>query len=162
IANGLPLSAIIGKKEIMEKTYPGSFGGTYGGNPVSCAVALKVIEIIQRDKLVERAEKLGQIMRKRLEEIREKYELVGDVRGLGVMLAIELVKDRKTKEPATEEALKIIGKAREKGLLLLRAGLYLNVVRLHPPLTIEEELLHEGLNILEDSLKEVEEEAKQK
>lgn len=162
IANGLPLSAIIGKKEIMEKTYPGSFGGTYGGNPVSCAVALKVIEIIQRDKLVERAEKLGQVMRKRLEEIREKYELVGDVRGLGVMLAIELVKDRKTKEPATEEALKIIGKAREKGLLLLRAGLYLNVVRLHPPLTIEEELLHEGLNILEDSLKEVEREVKQK
>jgi len=156
IANGLPLSAIVGKKEIMEKTYPGSFGGTYGGNPVSCAVALKVIEIIQRDKLVERAEKLGRVMRKRLEEMREKYELVGDVRGLGVMLAIELVKDRKTKEPATEETSRIISKAREKGLLLLRAGLFLNVVRLHPPLTIEEELLHKGLDILEESLREVE------
>lgn len=162
IANGLPLSAIIGKKEIMEKTYPGSFGGTYGGNPVSCAVALKVIEIIQRDKLVERAEKLGQIMRKRLEEMHEKYEIIGDVRGLGMMLAIELVKDRKTKEPAIDEASKVISKAREKGLLLLRAGLLLNAVRLHPPLTIEEELLHRGLDILEDSLKDVESEVKQK
>jgi 4-aminobutyrate aminotransferase/(S)-3-amino-2-methylpropionate transaminase len=155
IANGLPLSAIIGKKEIMEKTYPGSFGGTYGGNPVSCAAALKVIEIMLRDKMPERAERLGQIIRKRLNEMYEKYELIGDVRGLGVMQAIELVKDRKTKEPATDETLKIINKAREKGLLLLRAGLYLNVVRLHPPLTIEEELLSKGLDILEESLKEV-------
>ncbi|MEM2018485.1 MAG: aspartate aminotransferase family protein [Zestosphaera sp.] len=162
IANGLPLSAIIGKKEIMEKTYTGSFGGTYGGNPVSCAVALKVIEIIQRDKLVERAERLGQIMKKRLEEMHEKYELIGDVRGLGMMLAIELVKDRKTKEPAIEEASKVINKAREKGLLLLRAGLVLNVVRLHPPLTIEEELLNRGLDILEESLREVESEVRQK
>jgi 4-aminobutyrate aminotransferase/(S)-3-amino-2-methylpropionate transaminase len=155
IANGLPLSAIIGKKEIMEKTYPGSFGGTYGGNPVSCAAALKVIEIMLRDKMPERAERLGQIIRKRLNEMYEKYELIGDVRGLGVMQAIELVKDRKTKEPATDETLKIINKAREKGLLLLRAGIYLNVVRLHPPLTIEEELLSKGLDILEESLKEV-------
>lgn len=162
IANGLPLSAIIGKKEIMEKTHQGSFGGTYGGNPVSCAVALKVIEIIQRDKLVERAEKLGQVMRKRLDGMREKYDIIGDVRGLGMMLAIELVKDHKTKEPAIDEASKVISKAREKGLLLLRAGLVPNTVRLHPPLTIEEELLHKGLDILEDSLKEVEREVKQK
>jgi len=160
IANGLPLSAIVGKKGIMEKTYPGSFGGTYGGNPVSCAAALKVIEIMLRDKMPERAERLGQIIRKRLNEMYEKYELIGDVRGLGVMQAIELVKDRKTKEPATDEALKVINKAREKGLLLLRAGLYLNVVRLHPPLTIEEELLNKGLDILEESLKEVIKEAK--
>ena len=155
IANGLPLSAVIGKRDIMEKTYPGSFGGTYGGNPVSCAVALKVIEIMLRDKLPERAERLGQVIRKRLNEMSEKYEIIGDVRGLGVMQAIELVKNRKTKEPATEETIKVINKAREKGLLLLRAGLFLNVIRLHPPLTIEEEVLHRGLDILEESLREV-------
>ncbi|MEM2021584.1 MAG: aspartate aminotransferase family protein [Zestosphaera sp.] len=160
IANGLPLSAIIGRKEIMEKTYPGSFGGTYGGNPVSCAVALKVIDIMLRDKLPERATNLGQVIRRRLNEMFERYKLVGDVRGLGVMQAIELVKDRKSKEPATDEASKVISKAREKGLLLLRAGIHLNVIRLHPPLTIEEELLHKGLDILEESLKEVEEEVK--
>ncbi len=156
IANGLPLSAIVSKKEIVDKTYPGSFGGTYGGNPVSCAVALKVIEIMLRDKLPERAMSLGQVVRKRLNEMFERHELVGDVRGLGVMQAIELVKDRKTKEPATDEASKVLSKAREKGLLLLRAGIHLNVVRLLPPLTIEEELLNEGLDILEESLKEVE------
>ncbi|MEM2075709.1 MAG: aspartate aminotransferase family protein [Zestosphaera sp.] len=155
MANGLPLSAVVGRKEIMERTYPGSFGGTYGGNPVSCAVALKVIEIMIRDKLVERAERLGRVIRRRLDEMHERYELVGDVRGLGVMLSMELVRNHRTKEPAVEETSKLISKAREKGLLLLRAGLLLNVVRLHPPLTIEEELLHKGLDILEDSLKEV-------
>ncbi|MEM0452621.1 MAG: aspartate aminotransferase family protein [Nitrososphaerota archaeon] len=155
IANGLPLSAIVGRKDVMEKTYPGSFGGTYGGNPVSCAVALKVVEIMLRDKLSERSKVLGQIIRKRLNEMYEKYDLIGDVRGLGVMQAIELVKDRKTKEPAVEETLNVISKAREKGLLLLRAGLHLNVIRLHPPLTIEEELLSKALDILEESVREV-------
>jgi len=160
IANGLPLSAVIGRRDIMEKTYPGSFGGTYGGNPVSCAVALKVIEIMLRDRLPERASVLGQVIRKRLNEMYEKYEIIGDVRGLGVMQAIELVKNRKTKEPAVEETMKVLDKAREKGLLLLRAGLYLNVIRLHPPLTIEEELLHKGLDILDESLREVVKEVK--
>jgi 4-aminobutyrate aminotransferase/(S)-3-amino-2-methylpropionate transaminase len=156
IANGLPLSAIIGRREIMEKTLPGSFGGTFGGNPVSCAVASRVIDIMLRDKLPDRAATLGEIVRKRLNELYDKFKLIGDVRGLGLMQAIELVKDRKTKEPATDEAAKIIVKAREKGLLLLRAGLYLNVIRLHPPLTIEEENLEKGLDILEESIKEVE------
>ncbi|MEM0295605.1 MAG: aspartate aminotransferase family protein [Candidatus Korarchaeum sp.] len=158
IANGLPLSAVIGRKEVMEKTSPGSFGGTYGGNPVACAVALKVIEIMRRERIPERAERLGQVVRKRLSEMGEKYGLIGDVRGLGVMQAIELVKDRKTKEPAADETMKVINKAREKGLLLLRAGIYLNVIRLHPPLTIEEENLMKGLDILEESLREVERE----
>ena len=156
IANGLPLSAVIGKKEIMEKTSPGSFGGTYGGNPVSCAVALKVIEIMRRDNIPGRAQKIGEIMRKRLDEMAEKHRLIGDVRGLGAMLAIELVKDRRSKEPAAEETAKVIERAREKGLLLLRAGIYLNVIRLHPPLTIEEENLLRGLDILEESMREVE------
>jgi len=95
------------------------------------------------------------MMRKRLEEMREKYELIGDVRGLGAMQAVELVKDRKSKEPAADETMRVINKAREKGLLLLRAGVYLNVIRLHPPLTIEEGELMRGLDILEESIREV-------
>jgi 4-aminobutyrate aminotransferase/(S)-3-amino-2-methylpropionate transaminase len=155
IANGLPLSAVIGKREVMENTSPGSFGGTYGGNPVACSVAIKVVEIMQRDRIPERAAKLGDIMRKRLEEMFEKYELIGDVRGLGAMQAIELVRDRRGKEPAADETMRVINKAREKGLLLLRAGVYLNVIRLHPPLTIEEDNLMRGLDILEESMREV-------
>ncbi|MEM4912737.1 MAG: aspartate aminotransferase family protein [Desulfurococcaceae archaeon] len=155
IANGLPLSAIVGRAEIMDKTHPGSFGGTYGGNPVACAVAIKVIEIIQKDNLVERAQRLGNVVRKRLTELHEKYELVGDVRGLGLMQAVELVLNRKTKEPATKETMRVLEKARQKGLLLLRAGLFLNVIRIHPQLTIEEELLNKGLDILEESIREV-------
>ncbi|PNV77936.1 MAG: aspartate aminotransferase family protein, partial [Thermoproteota archaeon] len=155
IANGLPLSAVVGKREIMDRTVPGSFGGTFGGNPVSCAVALKVIEIMQRDKIPERAERIGSIIRKRLNEMSERYEIIGDVRGLGAMQAIELVKDRETKEPAVEETSRLFDAARKKGLLLLKAGIYLNVIRIHPPLTIEEDLLNRGLDILEESLREV-------
>jgi len=155
IANGLPLSAVIGRKDIMERTIEGSLGGTFGGNPVAAAVALKVIEIMIRDKIPERAERLGSIMRKRLSEMEEKFEIIGEVRGLGAMQAIELVRDRAIKEPAAEETGKIISVARRKGLLLLRAGPYMNVIRLHPPLTIEEELLHKGLDILEESIREV-------
>lgn len=160
IANGLPLSAIIGRADLMDKTHPGSFGGTYGGNPVACAVALKVIEIFQRDNIVERARRLGEIVRKRLVEIYEKYELIGDVRGLGLMQAIELVLDRRTKKPATKETVKVLERAREKGLLLLRAGLFLNVIRVHPPITIEDELLQKGLDVLEESVREVSMEVK--
>jgi len=155
IANGLPLSAIVGRKEIMERTVPGSFGGTFGGNPVSCAVALKVIEIMQRDKIPERADRLGKTVRRRLDEMKEKYSIIGDVRGLGAMQAIELVKDRNTKEPAVDETSRLLDAARKKGLLLLKAGVYLNVIRIHPPLTIEEDVLARGLDILEESLKEV-------
>ncbi|MEM1834441.1 MAG: aspartate aminotransferase family protein [Thermosphaera sp.] len=161
IANGLPLSAVIGKKEIMDQTRPGSFGGTYGGNPVACAVALKVIEIIKRDNLPERAMRLGTIVRKRLLEMQERYRIIGDVRGLGLMQAIELVKDQKTKEPAIDETSIIVEKARNKGLLLLKAGMYSNVIRVHPPLTIEEEMLQGGLDVLEDSIRELNNDARE-
>lgn len=156
IANGLPLSAIIGRREVMEKVNAGTYGGTYGGNPVACIVSLKVLEIFERDKLVERAAKLGEIVRKRFEEFRGRFKIIGDVRGLGLMQAIEFVRDERSKEPATSEVLKILEIARKKGLLLLRAGLFLNVIRVHPPLTIEEENLIKGLDILEEAIREVE------
>jgi len=153
IANGLPLSGVIGKKEVMDKIAKGSVGGTYGGNPVACSVALKVIEILRREGFLEKVGKLGKLMFDRLCELKERFEVIGDVRGKGMMLAVELVKDGKTKEPAVDEVEKLINKARKMGLLLLKAGLYGNVIRFHPPLTIEEEVLVKGLDVFEDALK---------
>ena len=155
IANGLPLSGVIGKRDIMEHIAAGSIGGTYGGNPVACAAAIKVIDIILKGNILERVARLGRKMKKRLLEMQEKYDIIGDVRGLGMMLAIELVKDRKTKKPAAEETKKIITMAREKGVLLLKAGLYANVIRFHPPLTISEEQLYKGLDVVEECIKDV-------
>ncbi len=155
IASGLPLSAVVARDELMKDVYPGSLGGTYGGNPIACATALKVIEIIEREKIVERAASLGRKLRKRLDELKERYEVIGDVRGKGPMLAMEFVKDRETKEPYPEAASKVLKGALAEGLLTLKAGLYGNCVRLHPPLTIDDELLEKGLTILEDAIKEI-------
>lgn len=154
IANGLPLSAVIGRAEILDSMDPGAMGGTYGGNPIATAVALKVLEVMERDRLCERAEKLGDIMARRLEEIRSRYDVVGDHRGLGVMRALEFVKDRRTREPNPELVLRILANARKRGLLLLKAGYYDNVIRFHPPLTISLENLERALDIFEESLKE--------
>jgi 4-aminobutyrate aminotransferase/(S)-3-amino-2-methylpropionate transaminase len=155
IASGLPLSAIVAKDELFKDTYPGSLGGTYGGNPVSCATALKVIEIIEREKVVDMSAKLGRKLKKRLDELKDRYDVIGDVRGKGPMLAMEFVKDRETKEPYPDAASKVLKESLSKGLLLLKAGLYNNCVRLHPPLTIEDIHIENGLNIIEDSIKAV-------
>jgi 4-aminobutyrate aminotransferase/(S)-3-amino-2-methylpropionate transaminase len=154
IASGLPLSAVVATEELMGNIYPGSLGGTYGGNPIACATALKVLEIIERERIVDKAERLGRILGRRLKEFGERYGSIGEVRGLGPMLAMEFVKDPKTKEPDPEISTAIIKTALNKGLVLLKAGLYNNCVRLHPPLTIEDELLEKGMNILEESLEE--------
>ena len=155
IASGLPLSAVVAKDELFKDTYPGSLGGTYGGNPVSCATALKVIEIIEREKVVDMSAKLGMKIRKRLDEWKEKYDVIGDVRGKGPMLAMEFVKDRTSKEPYPEATSKILKDGLSEGLLLLKAGLYNNCVRLHPPLTIEDEHIETGLSIIESSIKTI-------
>ncbi len=153
IASGLPLSAVVARDELMKDVYPGSLGGTYGGNPIACATALKVLELIEREKVVEQAAKLGKKLRKRLDEFYDRYEVIGDVRGKGPMLAMELVKDRKTKEPNPEAASKVMKTCLGAGLLTLKAGLYSNCIRLHPPLTIEDELLEKGLAIMEEAFK---------
>jgi len=153
IASGLPLSAVVARDELMRDIYPGSLGGTFGGNPIACATALKVIEIVERDGIVERAAELGVRLRRRLEELKERYEVIGDVRGKGPMLAMEFVKDRETREPYPEAASQVLRGALSRGLLALKAGLYNNCVRLHPPLTIEDELLEKGLAILEGAIK---------
>ncbi len=153
IANGLPLSACVASEELMGDIYPGSLGGTYGGNPIACATALKVIEIMEREKIPDRAAKMGVKLRKRLEEFQEKYPKIGDVRGLGPMLAMEFVKDPKTKEPDAATSSSIMKDTLQHGLMTLKAGLYNNAIRLHPPLIIEDDLLETGLGILEASIK---------
>lgn len=153
IASGLPLSAVVARDELMKDIYPGSLGGTYGGNPIACATALKVIEIIERERIVERAAEMGVKLRKRLDELYDRYEVIGDVRGLGPMLAMEFVKDRGTKEPNPDASSRVMKTCLGNGLLTLKAGLYNNCIRLHPPLTIEDELLDRGMEILEDAIK---------
>ncbi|MEB3779287.1 MAG: aspartate aminotransferase family protein [Desulfurococcales archaeon] len=155
MANGLPISGVVGVESVMKKMDSGSIGGTFGGNPVSAAVAVKVIEVIERDNLCMRAESLGKLISDRLSDLEKKYDFIGDVRGLGVMKAVELVKDKHTREPDKGKAKRIVEEARRRGLLLLTAGYYGNVVRLHPPLTISEENLARGLDILAESVKSI-------
>jgi 4-aminobutyrate aminotransferase/(S)-3-amino-2-methylpropionate transaminase len=153
LANGLPLSAVVASEELMGNIYPGSLGGTFGGNPIGCATALKVIEIMEREKIPAKAAKMGVKLRKRLNEFKEKYPKIGDVRGLGPMLAMEFVKDPKTKEPDADTSSAIMKDALKHGLMTLKAGLYNNAIRLHPPLIIDDELLETGMVILEASIK---------
>ncbi len=153
LANGLPISGVVGRADVLRNIKPGSIGGTFTGNPVSAAVALKVLEILERDELCSRALRLGRIMEKRLEELYERFEVVGDVRGLGVMRAMELVSDKGSRRPAAKLASRVVDESRRRGLLLIKAGIYSNVIRFHPPLTIEEELLERAMDILEASLK---------
>lgn len=155
IASGLPLSAVVGRAEVMDAPDPGHIGGTFGGNPVACAAALATLDLIEEEKLAARAAHIGGVAMERLRRLQEKYALIGDVRGLGAMVAMELVKDRKTKEPAKEETGRIIRACYERGLLVIAAGIFGNVVRLLMPLTTTEEQLDTGLSILEEALAEV-------
>ncbi|MBI4818806.1 MAG: 4-aminobutyrate--2-oxoglutarate transaminase [Deltaproteobacteria bacterium] len=151
IAGGLPLSGVVGRSSIMDAVPVGGVGGTFAGNPVSCAAAMAAIRTLELEVSSGRAEALGQRVRSRLEAFAERKSSIGEVRGLGPMIAMELVRDRKTKEPADSETKEIITRARNKGLLLLSAGTYSNVLRLLFPLTIPEDALDEGLEILEQS-----------
>ncbi len=153
IASGLPLSCVVARDELMKNTYPGSMGGTYGGNPIACATGLKVLELIKREKVVERSAKMGAHLRERLDEMKEKYEVIGDVRGKGPMLAMEFVTDKASRKPNPDASSKVIKGCLSDGLMILKAGLYNNCVRLHPPLTIDEGILDIGMDILEASVK---------
>jgi 4-aminobutyrate aminotransferase/(S)-3-amino-2-methylpropionate transaminase len=154
LAGGMPLAAVVGRAEIMDSAEPGALGGTYAGNPVACAAALEAIAIMEREKLAEKSAELGRVLRARLEAMREREPLIGDVRGLGAMMAIELVKDRATRTPATEETGKAVNLARSRGLLLLPTGTYGNVIRVLVPLTIEPAQVDEALTVLEGALRE--------
>ncbi|MBT4641891.1 MAG: 4-aminobutyrate--2-oxoglutarate transaminase [Deltaproteobacteria bacterium] len=154
-AGGMPLSAITGRSELMNKPHVGGLGGTYGGNPVACKAALAVLEILTKEGLIQKAESLGGTIASRFKELQEKHELIGEVRGLGPMLALELVKDRQSKEPAAEETKKLVQLCFEKGLIVLSCGNYGNVIRTLMPLVITDEQLDKGISILDESLEEL-------
>jgi 4-aminobutyrate aminotransferase / (S)-3-amino-2-methylpropionate transaminase / 5-aminovalerate transaminase len=148
LAAGFPLSGVVGKATVMDAPDPGGLGGTYGGNPVACAAGLAVMDVMRDEKLPERAARIGSVVEERMRTWAAENELIGEVRGLGAMLGMELVRDRKSKEPADKETAKILGAAREKGLIVLRCGVHHNVIRTLMPLTIPDEQLEEGLDIL--------------
>ena len=152
LAAGFPLSGVVGRAEVMDAPDPGGLGGTYGGNPVACAAALAVMDVMRDERLPERAARIGSVVEERMRTWAQDHEIIGDVRALGAMVGMELVRDRKTKEPADKETAKVLATAREKGLILLRCGVHHNVVRTLMPLTIPDEQLEEGLDILGASL----------
>ena len=154
IAAGLPLSGVIARSDLFDRLGEGVIGGTYVGNPVACQAALAVLEMLEREGLVQRAEAIGRTIRARLERLQESVPLVGDVRGLGAMVAMELVRDRQTKEPAAEETSRILRRCVERGLICLKAGIHNNVIRILAPLVIPEAQLAEGLDILEQAVRE--------
>jgi 4-aminobutyrate aminotransferase/(S)-3-amino-2-methylpropionate transaminase len=155
IGGGLPLAAVTGRAELMNAVHTGGLGGTYGGNPIACAAALGAIETMREDNLVERARQLGGVLRSRLDTLASKYPVIGEVRGRGLMQAVELVSDAgaKTPDPAVTAAL--TAACHRNGLLTLTCGTFGNVLRFLPPLVISEELLDEGLSVFESALAEV-------
>ncbi len=155
IAAGVPLSAIISREEIMEAPAPGTIGGTFCGNPLACAAALKTIEIMERDHLAQRSLEIGEKVMTRYREWMEKYPIIGDVRGLGGMVGIEFVKDQTTKEPAPELTSAIIQECAKHGLMVEGAGTYNNVIRFLAPLVMTDEQLEAGLKIMEAAVASV-------
>ena len=155
LAAGFPLSAVVGRAEVMDAPGPGGLGGTYAGNPVACAAGLAVLDVMRDERLPERAARIGSVVEERMRSWATEHDLVGDVRVMGAMAGMELVRDRKTKTPADTETASLLGLARERGLILLRAGMHHNVIRTLMPLTIPDEQLDEGLDILGAALSEV-------
>ncbi|MBO0962209.1 4-aminobutyrate--2-oxoglutarate transaminase [Neobacillus sp. MM2021_6] len=152
---GVPISGVIGRAEIMNAAAVGEIGGTYSGSPLGCRAAITVLDIIESENLNERAEKIGERVLEKMQLLADRFEGIGDVRGLGAMCAMEIVKDRQSKTPDKEAVGKIVKAACERGLMLLSAGIYSNVIRLLMPLTITDDQLEEGLEILEEAMEAV-------
>ncbi len=155
IAAGMPLSGLVGKAEYMDSPAPGQLGGTYGGNPVSLASGIATLKFFEDNQLCDAANKIGAYSMKRLAAIEEKYPEVGEIRALGAMIGIELVKDKVSKEPNSEATSAIIKACAAKGLIIISAGVYGNVIRMLAPLVITDEQLAQALDILEESFEEV-------
>lgn len=152
LGSGVPISALTGKAEIMDAPHLGGVGGTYGGSPIAAVAAIKTIETFEKENLLEKSVLMGEEIRQRLESFKEKFRSVGDVRGLGSMRLLEFVSDPVKKTPDPDKTLAIIREAVSKGLVLIRAGLYSNCIRLLPPLVTSKAQIHEGLDILESCI----------
>lgn len=152
LGGGFPLAAVVGKAPIMDSVQRGGIGGTFGGSPISCAAALAVLDVLEEERLVDRAQAIGERLMQRLEAMAGRFPEIGDVRGLGAMVAMELVEDRVTRRPGTALAKALQQSVGERGLIVLTAGEDANVVRFLVPLTVSDEVLDEGLDIIEAAL----------
>jgi 4-aminobutyrate aminotransferase / (S)-3-amino-2-methylpropionate transaminase / 5-aminovalerate transaminase len=155
LAGGMPLSALTGRAEIMDSPIDGGIGGTFGGNPLSCVAALEVIKLFEKGAILKNAAMVAGVLNRRLSQWKEKFTSIGDVRGLGPMMALEFVRDRKTKVPYPELAKKLTQYCYEHGVVLMSAGTYSNVTRFLCPLSIDEATLNEGLDVVEKGLQEL-------
>ncbi len=151
LAAGMPLSAVVGKAEIMDSVHPGGIGGTYGANPLACKAALAVFDVIEKENLLEKGKALGEKLMSGLKELETKFDIIGDVRGMGPLVGVELVKDRKSKQPAPEATKAITDYCFEHGLLLLSCGTYGNVLRFMMPLVTTDQQMEKGMEILSDA-----------
>lgn len=152
IAAGLPLSGVVGRAAVMDATDEGRIGGTYVGNPVACRAALEVLDILEKENLFDRAEALGDRVEQRLRSLAERTHLIGDVRRLGAMVGVELVRDKTSKEPAPEETGRILARAMQDGVIVVKCGTYGNVLRFLMPLVITDQQLDEALAVLEKAV----------
>lgn len=152
IGSGIPTSAVMGEGRLFEALAPGEMSSTTGGNPVSCAAGLAVLDIIEKEKLVENSEKIGKMMKDRLNKCAEKSSYIGDVRGRGLVMGIEFVADKKTKEPSAEKTVEFINRCAEKGVLFGRVGWFGNVIRVAPPLVITEAEADEAMAVIEKAI----------
>jgi len=159
LAAGYPLSAITGRAEAMDSPHVGGLGGTYGGNPVACQAALTVLDIIEGEGLLARSLSIGERLKQAFREMQQDLSVIGDIRGLGAMVGMELVTNPETREPAPDLTKALVARATEKGLIMISAGTYGNVIRPLMPLTIEDDLLEQGLGIIKEALTEVAAEA---
>ena len=155
IAAGLPLAATTGRAELLDRAHVGGIGGTYGGNPLACVAAIEVLKWMQQPGVLERANQVGSVIRERAFGWQREMPRLGDVRGLGAMIALELVRDPASREPTPDDVLAVVKYCAEHGVLTMRAGLYANCLRLLMPLTITDDQLQEGLDVLEDALRAV-------
>jgi len=151
VAGGVPLSAVVGKAEIMDAPGPGGLGGTYAGSPLGCAAGLAVLDVMKDEKLLERASQTGNFLVSRLKGLQARFPSIGDVRGIGAMVAIELVKNRKADAPDADLTKALVQAAAKRGLVILACGMYGNVIRFLAPLTISDALLKEGMNLFEQA-----------
>lgn len=154
MADGMCLTAVVASKGIFDRVYTGDVGGTYGGNPAACAAGLAVLDVFESEPLLKGAEAIGSYVRGVLDDLAARFPQVGDVRGLGTMLGMEMVEDRQTKAPATRLTGEIVAKARERGLIVIKAGAYGNVVRVLVPLCVSREELEMGMGMLADAVAE--------
>jgi 4-aminobutyrate aminotransferase/(S)-3-amino-2-methylpropionate transaminase len=158
LAAGMPLAAVTGRAEIMDAPHPGGLGGTYSGNPVACVAAVEAVKMINQPSFLQRATEVGRRIEDHLLNMQERFPLIGNVRGLGAMMAMELVHDRTTKTPAPAETTRVNLETVKRGLVTIRAGLYSNCVRFLPPLNITDEQIDEGMAVVNEALTVISEE----